>query len=272
MTASDDAVSMQIMTSMNKSPSDMAPMKSVDSFAEYGESVITPISSHRRTIDTSSVIDTFGEEVMTPLRKRIEQQQSTSGKSPFTLKLKQTVADIQVMTLYEISRVISICPVDKAESTERVPYGFLGETIVRFEDWEDMLVLWLERIMALLDNFLVSENVLASLEMRGSKGNRDLALRAAGVIEERQGHRATITSPTPHGLDMEGRLSFSHVEVDPINLQNSLLAPPSPSKQRTSIEGFQKLLDDHGGEHAEATPRLPLSDSPLVSQNIRKRF
>ena len=234
--ASDDALSLEIAESLkaslggnrHDSSSSSSNGPSVSSSwdpSDLADVVITPVSSHRRmTARADELMMTLGKDVLTPLKRRIESQQSTSGKSPFTLKLKQTVADMQMVALREIGRVINICPVGLAETKERIPFGFLGSALVRYDQWDDLLSRWLERVMALLDNFLVSDMVLTSLQTKATgDGTRT--------------RMPSVTSPTLHGLDV------------PVPLG---LVPPSPSRRRS----FDP--DDTKADPSACDPRSPL--------------
>ena len=221
--AEDDVLSMEIAQSLKTSfggkredngsgSSSEPPSPMRDSFAsDFGEAVITPVSSQRRvSMRAHALFDMLGEDVLTPLKDRIEKQQSVSGKSPFTIKLKQTVADLQMVALVEIGQTISICPVKYADTVDRIPFGFLGTMVVRVEGWEDCVTHWLERVMALLDNFLVSDMVLTSLQ-------KQIALNLGKPGE--RGRLPSITSPDNHGLLKDD--DASHI------------VPPSPSRRRS---------------------------------------
>lgn len=171
---------------------------------------ITPISSHRESRRASALLSTIPDDVLTPLRSRIELQKSFSEGSSFTLQLKQSTCDLQMVALYEVAKIIQITSHKNHHGgIHSVP---LGEVLVKTPDWEDLLEKYLQRISDILDNFIQSQTVIRQLtNLLEKKANRKGGKKLATSSDEAQN--------LMHNL--------SNVDKDP------LMLPASPSRKKT---------------------------------------
>jgi hypothetical protein len=199
---------------------------------ENGLSTITPISSHRRMSQMAiSVVSNLSDDILTPIKKRVEAQEALEQKSPFTLKLRQSISDLQTVGLFLLNDIVELAPtVNKKPLLQ-----YVGEVLSRLEDFEDFLeVRLMKRLTSLLDNLLISDHVLQSL---GSLANTAVIVAGGSVVKSpAREAKSSSRGKTEEAFDFDKPVAVAF-PVDP------LFIPPSPSKKRSDARGVQWASD-----------------------------